>query len=182
MDSNYLDKSMGKEAQEMEENIKSWIQGKAYNLRISTVLQEISSSIIFSDVVKKYDFKASFDRIGRRLNNYVHSNGFFFYNDNTALIDSNKYFEQVKQLIKDMKYITICFFVLISICCPQLISSDDYLNYLEEGKTPPEGSQYLVAPFIKEFIYDNYILIDKNCLKYLQDNTCMDFGFGVFNQ
>ena len=41
--------------------------------------------------------------------------------------------------------------------------------------TPPEGSQYWVAPFITEFFRNNIELIDESCLEYLKDNTTMEF-------
>jgi hypothetical protein len=33
-----------------------------------------------SEAVKKYDLQKSFDDIGKRLNDFVHANGVFFYN------------------------------------------------------------------------------------------------------
>ena len=160
-----------------ELNVELWMRGKLNNLQINEVLKTIGNSSSLTDVVKKYSLKMSFTNISERLNNYVHSNGILFYNDNTALTHTKEYLEQVKQLINDLKYIVTTFFVLLTICCPHLISSNDYVDYLEAGEMPPEGSQYLVAPFIADFIKSNYLLIDENCLKYLQDNTCMRFDF-----
>ncbi|MBR1747347.1 MAG: hypothetical protein IJ735_03960 [Clostridia bacterium] len=171
----YDTKSMQKEIKDAESNIESWVQNKLKDLDISKVLKSIGNSTILSDVVKKYNLENSFKKIGSRLNDFVHSNGQGFYNDNTAIVDTSKYLEQVKQLIGDVKYITITFFILLSICCPCLIMSSDYVDFLEVGEMPPEGSQYLIAPFIAQFIKNNYSLIDQNCLNYLQDNTCMKF-------
>ena len=171
----YDTKSMQKEIKDAESYIESWAQNKLNNLDISEVLKTIGISPILSNVVEKYNLKDSFNKISNRLNNFVHSNGQIFYNDNTALVDTSKYLEQVKQLIEDVKYIVITFFILLAICCPHLIMSSDYVDFLEVGETPPDGSQYLIAPFIARFIKNNYSLIDQNCLNYLQDNTCMKF-------
>lgn len=52
--------------------------------------------------------------------------------------------------------------------------SSDYVDYLDCNETPPEGSQYWVAPFIIEFFEQRKELIDSECLKYLQENTNME--------
>ena len=52
--------------------------------------------------------------------------------------------------------------------------STDYVDYLEIGQTPPDGSQHWVAPFVAEFFKDNIKIIDKNCYEYLKENICMD--------
>lgn len=41
--------------------------------------------------------------------------------------------------------------------------------------TPPEDSQYWVAPFITEFFQKNLDLIDKNGIAYLSEKTNMQF-------
>ena len=53
--------------------------------------------------------------------------------------------------------------------------SEDDIDYLDFGETPPEGSQYWVAPFIIQFIEENISLIDDQCLAYLKNNTQMQF-------
>ena len=41
--------------------------------------------------------------------------------------------------------------------------SSDYLDYLDIGQTPPEDSQYRVAPFVQN-IFDNIIKVYRNDL------------------
>ena len=52
--------------------------------------------------------------------------------------------------------------------------STDYIDYLEVGQTPPEGSQYWVAPFVVNFLKNNVEMIDKNCYEYLKDNIMFE--------
>ena len=51
--------------------------------------------------------------------------------------------------------------------------STDYIDYLEFGLTPPDGSQYWVAPFVADYLKANIEMIDKNGYEYLKENTCM---------
>ena len=53
--------------------------------------------------------------------------------------------------------------------------STDYVDCLDCNMTPPEGSQYWVAPFVATFFKDNLTLINKNCIDYLRENTPMIF-------
>ena len=62
----------------------------------------------------------------------------------------------------------------VALCAPLYIMSTDYIDHLEFGLTPPDGSQYWVAPFVAEYIKSNIDLIDKSCYEYLKENTCME--------
>lgn len=63
---------------EIERNIESWLQNELNNLNISMVLKAIALSSDLNDAVKKYKLKSDFDRISKRLNNFVHSKGYWF--------------------------------------------------------------------------------------------------------
>ena len=70
---------------------------------------------------------------------------------------------------------TVVFLLLLALCSPALVMAEDYIDYLDMKATPPENSQYWVAPFVDEFIKENLPLIDKNCLGYLRNNAMMQF-------
>ena len=80
----------------------------------------------------------------------------------------------MQDLLKDLRFITITFLFLLALCSPLSISSSDYVDRLDCNMTPPEGSEYWVAPFIAEFIKNNIELIDESCLNYLKENTLME--------
>ncbi|MBQ3356005.1 MAG: hypothetical protein IJG45_02675 [Oscillospiraceae bacterium] len=160
---------------QMETNIERWINNDLDDLYIGTVLQAIGQSPKVRDAVRKYDLKSYFDDLGVRLNNYVHSNGVFFYNLNVNTFPGKTLQKQLLSLLTDMRSITIAFLFLLALCSPLSIMSTDYVDYLDCNMTPPDGSQYWVAPFISEFFKNNLDLIDESCMKYLQDNTLMEF-------
>ena len=81
----------------------------------------------------------------------------------------------MEALLKDMRFITITFLFLLTLISPLSIMSTDYVDYLDCNETPPEGSQYWVAPFIVRFFQENSDLISENCLNYLRENTPMVF-------
>lgn len=137
-------------------------------------MQAIGQSPGVKDAVQKYDLKSYFDDLSPKLNNYVHSNGVSFYNRNVNVYNEGTMQKQMQALLMDMRFISITFLFLLTLCSPLSIMSTDYVDYLDCNQTPPEGSQYWVAPFVTRFFKDNLDLIDESCMKYLQDNTLME--------
>lgn len=159
----------------MEENIEKWIANNLNDLQIGTVLKDIGQSQGAKDAVRKYKLKPYFITLREKLNNYVHSNGVDFYNRNVNSYQEDALLRQLESLLKDMSFITTTFLFLLTLCSPLSIMSIDYVDYLDCNITPPEGSQYWVAPFITDFFKENIDLIDESCMEFLRDNTSMKF-------
>lgn len=162
-----------KTTKKMETNIEYWCQDNLSNLNINEVLATIGTSKWLQEAVRKYDLQKSFGRIGEQLNNYVHGNGFSFYNTNAYSFDGKNIEEQLDAIVSMARYITTTFLFLLSLCSPHYIMSTDYIDHLEFGQTPPDGSQYWVAPFVVEYLKANIEMIDKDSYEYLKANTCM---------
>lgn len=160
--------------QKHEENIKNWQQNKLLNLRIVTVLKFISEVPILKIAIEKYKLQKSFSDIGQKLNNYVHSNGIDYYNKSTRAYRDNSLNISLDQIMEHTNYITTTFVFLVGLCSKISLMSSDYIDYLELGKTPPEGGQYWVAPFITDYLKDNGHILGKDCIEYLRYETGMD--------
>ena len=156
-----------------EENITKWLQNNLSDLKIGFVLKEIAMSPHTREAVQKYNLHKFFDQINERLNNYVHSNGIKYYNQTFCFINKNEFQEQLNSLVEDMRFITVTFLFLLTLCSPHSIMSTDYIEYLDNNTTPPKDSQYWVASFIVDFFKRNKHLINDKCLEFLQDNTPM---------
>ena len=163
------------ETDQMEANIERWINNNLDDLHIGTVLQAIGQFSRVRNAVQKYQLKSYFDTLNKRLNDYVHSNGVAFYNRNVNAYQGKTLQKQLEALLKDLRSITITFLFLLTLCSPLSIMSTDYVDCLDCNMTPPDGSQYWVAPFVTAFFKSNFDLIDEDCMKYLQDNTLMEF-------
>lgn len=158
----------------MEAKISSWLENELKNLQISTVLKDIALSPLFREVVRKYGLQESFEKIGKKLNNYVHSNGYYFYNQNANEYKGDALSAEMASLADDAKYITVVFLFLLILCAPFSVMAEDYTDYLDCQETPPEGSEYWVAPFIQRFIHENISMIDENCIDYLKEHSEME--------
>lgn len=118
--------------------------------------------------------KDSFDKLAEKLNNYVHSNGYLFYNGSfNRLIQRKKVKEKCGEFSEAAVFVTISFLFLVVLIRPLLIMSCDYTDYLDVGAAPPEDSQYWVAPFVSGFLCKHKHVLDENCDNYLKEKTGM---------
>lgn len=174
-DRNKFEESVADKIVEMENNIESWINNNLIDLHIGDVLKTIAFFPEMHSVIKKYRLKSFIDRVGNRLNNFVHSNGVAYYNRGIIGYKSGELQREMRMILDDMSLITVSFLFLLTLCSPITIMSTDYVDCLDLSIEPPEGLQYWVAPFIVDFYKKNLDLIDKSCIDYLRENTPMEF-------
>lgn len=143
------------------------------DFHISQVLKAIATAPQLRDAVLKYSLKDSFRDIGDTLNNYVHGNGYSYYNRYANSYRDNELITELRLLGKNASYMTVVFLLLLVFCSPLSVMAEDYTDFLEFNEVPPDGSQYWVAPFVENFVKNNISLIDANCIDYLRENTPM---------
>lgn len=157
-----------------EKNVWNWVHNQQKNLHIGTVLKCIASNSYAKEAVEKFNLKDSFDKLADKLNNYVHSNGYLFYNESLdRLAMTKKTKEMCNEFSETVIFVTVTFLFLVVLIRPLLIMSDDYTDYLEFNDTPPKNSQYWVAPFVSDFLCKYKRILDENCEKYLREKTGM---------
>lgn len=162
-----------KQAKSMEAQVAKWLRNDLADFQIGQVLKAIALVPDLQNAVSKYHLKESFKGISENLNNYVHSNGYAFYNRNANAYTEDEMRNELRSLEHHARYMTIVFLLLLIICSPLSIMSVDYIDYLDCNETPPADSLYWVAPFVERFVKQNISLIDPNCLEYLRENTEM---------
>ncbi len=91
--------------------------------------------------------------------------GIRFVMDN--YVYQNKKEDKDKELIETLQNITDIFLSLLSVIDSIKFHSSDYLDALEMGMKPQEGSQYWVCPIIVEYMNERF---DKKLLQYIQNN------------
>ena len=161
---------------EAEKNIWNWFNNQQKNLHISSVLKYLATNKEIKKAIERFKLRDWFDRIGIKLNDFVHANGRVFYNKSYNRMVNE---QNVKLLCEEFAQITVSitvvFIFLIVIINPFLVMANDYLDYLEFNEIPPEGSQHWVAPFISDFLIKYISVLDENCINYLRERTYMEF-------
>lgn len=164
-----------KRIEEMGENVRKWLDNGLADLQISEVLKAIGTDSSTSEAVRNYNLKSAFDSINVRLNNFVHGNGYVYYNRNVNAYRQNELCEQIAKVLEDMQYITISFLFLLILCSPLSVMAADYIDCLDARGLPPIDSQYWIAPFVKRFVLKHIDLIDQKGVDYLRQQTPMLF-------
>jgi broad-specificity NMP kinase len=157
-------------------NIEKWSNNELDNLHIGEVLKAIGRSKDLAEAVKKYKLQEAFNKIGETLNGFTHAKGMKFYNKPYPHYGDDELQEVCKSIADTLAYLVTVFIFLSALCNPLSIMSTDYVDSLELGQAPPQGSQYWVAPFISEFLEEKKQLLDKNCIDFLQSETGMVFS------
>ena len=78
-----------------------------------------------------------------------------------------------KEFGETITYITMSFLMVLDLIRPGLIMSEDYIDYLDCGDTPPDGSQYWVASFVSEYESRHIGILDEKFDEYLRSVTGM---------
>ena len=162
-------KDLGKD----ERNIYDWVKNQQNDVYIGAIFKAIASSSA-GDAIRKYKLKDSFDRLAIKLNNFVHSNGQAYYNFSYYRMDTySDITKYCKEFGTAITYITMSFLMVLVLIRPGLIRAEDYVDYLDCGDTPPDGSQYWVASFVSEFINKHKGILDEKFDEYLRGITGM---------
>ena len=164
-----------KTIREMEDNISRWIHDDLSDLHITKIYQGIMKLPKLMNAAKDFALQNSFRIIGKQLNNFVHGNGYNFYN--VYALDSEKFSVLLGKLINNAQYITTVFLFLIILVSPSDVMSSDYIDHLEMNMSPPSDSQYWVAPYVIAFLKKHSHIIDNRCYKYLMKNSEMMFDY-----
>lgn len=140
------------------EKINNWLKGKEklpdYKtmnsfIRNSESLENINK-LLFPNNNKKYT------NIRQELNDHTHYNYFQYMMLNDYRVYNPKRINELSQLSIYLREIFIKHYVWMFSVKDQFMMSDDYLDYLEMDMTPPENSQYWVAPCIQN-MFDEVI-------------------------
>ena len=114
-----------------------------------------------------------YKNIRDRCTDNMHYN--FYWN---VILNDNKVHNEhrtkyLDMLLNDIEHLILMHLSYLFYFNEKYMMSSDYIDYLDSGTTPPEDSQYWVAPFIQE-IFDNVIKKYRpDIAAEIQGKTCM---------
>ncbi|HHT9106816.1 MAG TPA: hypothetical protein ACFYD7_13240 [Candidatus Wujingus californicus] len=136
--------------------IDNWLKGKEKLPEYRVMSQYIKSSKKLSKITELLDKDKRYKEIRDRCNDHTHYN---FYQ--TVLLNDNEIYlknrlESLNTFSRDLENIFVLHFSYLFYLNDHYMTSSDYVDSLDCGLTPEEGSQYFVAPFVQK-IFDSVI-------------------------
>lgn len=160
-----------------EKAIIAWFNNAVYDLprpikkklEFENYMKSLKQNENISQILNKYNLNEYWETLRKKLNDYVHNNGTRFSAQNTIKVYEKSLDTHLKNVLIRTSYIASFFMISLLMIESSLISSTDYIDYLECGLEPPEDCQYLVAPFIQQFIDNKIAKLHPELKKYLKD-------------
>lgn len=163
--------------------VEAWLSGKVDSLKwelkkklgFENYMDYLKKDHSLNEILTTYNLNTYWQILRGKLNDYVHNNGRQYTAHNTVEYDNDSLDIFLKNVNTRTSYITSFFFVLLTMVDSALLMSSDTIDHLDIGMEAPEGSQYLIAPFIQEYIDKKVILLNPELKKYLKENN----GYGM---
>ena len=159
------------------EQIKNWIKGKnnLHNLAPKELLKYFKKNKKINECFSVLKIENTYKELKDDCNDYVHNN----HLKNIALNAVFHFAPKIvthhqKKIISYLDCIHSLAFAIICILKPHYATSSDYIDHLEMGLTPPEDSQYWVAPFMQKEI-DKLYATNRTLAKLILKHSYMDF-------
>jgi hypothetical protein len=155
--------------------INDWLHGKEKLPRYDAMMKYIQASKKLAKVNVLLDMEQNghYGRIRKRCNDHAHYNLFLcmMMNDNEVFIGNR--IKILDELSDDIRDLFIMHFIWLFTMNECYMMSSDYVDSMDCGVTPIEGSQYYVSPFVQT-IFDSVIKANrKDLAKELMKTTCM---------
>lgn len=155
------------------DNINNWFIGNKTLPEFKKMNQYIKSHKKLVQINKIIDFDGRYKTIRENCNNHLHYNSFkiILSNDN-EIININRC-KLLDQLSSDILNVVIFHIAYIFIINQHYMRATDYIDSLELGLSPEEGSLYYVAPYIQNMFNETIKKYRPDIEKVIKDNIDM---------
>jgi len=153
--------------------IQGWMDGSEQLPNFRAMTNYIKDNKATKTLYDLINIDDRYERIRDRCNNNTHYN---FYR-NVMLNDSKVYNQNRSKYLDtihhDLKHLVLMHLAYIFSIAEHYMASSDYMDHLDCGMNPPEGSQYWVANGVQE-IFDQIIRsLRPDIATYILENTSM---------
>ncbi|GAB5512248.1 MAG: hypothetical protein Rhims3KO_36490 [Hyphomicrobiales bacterium] len=155
--------------------INNWLRGQE-NLPSYREMMNYLKSDANLDPMNKLLFQKGSKRysdLRQRCNDHAHYNFYqsLLLNDGHVRVNTRR--KWLDALAVDLKDILVLHLSYLFYVNDHYMGSSDYVDTIEMGITPDEGSQYWVAPFVQKVFTEVLQAERPDIARLLQDNTCM---------
>lgn len=138
------------------EEVNEWIKGKHRIPKSVRILKYLETSGRTRDLYPLFGWDTYLRKNRELLDDSVHSNRFhlMLLNCNTVHIeDRERHLKNCEIVLNQLFLLHLSFIFHLN---PHFLMASDYRDYMEEGLTPPEGSEAWIAPFAQD-VFDRVI-------------------------
>jgi len=153
------------------------LKNEKLSIKISSDFIKLANNKKFKSLNETFNIVTKYTNINKQLNNFVHNNGISYLNYNITSYKKYNLTDLISSKFKDyISFFNLTFLTFIAQLNPINITSTDYIDALELGIHPLEGSQYFVAPLLAEYFEKYQNILGPSFTTYLHENN----GF-IFN-
>lgn len=169
----FIEKNYNKFEKKEKDEIKEWLNSKNKKLLdFRKINSFIINNKIIDEILDLLEINFRTLQIKRdKTNDFIHYNGFIYLNNTSQ--DFNRNFNDLEQLLDEVKLYTKIFIIFCMTKCEYYCTSIDYINHLEMGGEHIEGLQYITMPVLDKYIIENFNTVE---LDYIKNNSNLKFG------
>lgn len=153
--------------------VKEWMRGESALPEYRVMSQKIRASARLAPLSDLLFADDRYKKLRDRCNSHTHFNSYrhVLANNNEIHFPQRvQLFDRIKLDVIDLALLHMAY---VFFAIPQYLMSDDYLDCLEVGMEPEEGSQYWVAPYLQEFFDSNIKAYRPDVAQLILDSTNM---------
>lgn len=132
------------------EKIQNWVDNKEKLPSYETMLKVIRNHQPLQELEKLFDWDGLYHRIRRLSNGNTHYNKLYYMWLNNNMIYYPKRVKELDNIYSCVQHLFILHFAYMYSLNPEYMMSSDYVDALDLGQNPEEGSQYWVATYVSE--------------------------------
>ena len=132
------------------EDVDEWLRSKHRIPNINKILSSLKESQTTQKLYPFFGWETCLKKNRELLNDSVHSNSFQFLllNCNGLHLENReKQLQNISTLLNQIITIHLAFIFYIN---PIYLIASDYIDHMQEGLTPPDGSEAWIAPYAQE--------------------------------
>lgn len=158
------------------EDVQKWLESSFRIPTLKKILSVLKTSSHTKDLYPHFGWKTYIERYRQFLDDSVHSNSFnkVLYNCNTIYLGERKVkmLKNISVVLPQLMMLHVAFIFHLN---PEYFMASDYMDYMEMGMQPPQGSESWIACFAQD-AFDKYIKPNTKLADYIKSTCYLQIG------